>query len=133
MAESSPGLDYEMVRAGQAHPNVYIRKGKERFPLLQQRSLGAVEAIQKAGGWEAKYAEALAYLEKRLAAEPSACSRAGSGRRGLRAERVLGEWTSRMGAEYSTGGRIMAQPVLIKDAIGRAIQSLLQALVPTAA
>ena len=101
MAESSPGLDYEMVRAGQAHPNVYIRKGKERFPLLQQRSPGAVEAIQKAGGWEAKYAEALAYLEDRLAAETEKVL-AGGKWTGVASglNETWGEWTSRMGAEY---------------------------------
>ena len=102
MAESvARWLDYEMVRAGQAHPNVYIRKGKERFPLLQQRSIGAVEAIQKAGGWEAKYAEALAYLEKRLAAETESVL-AGGKWTGVASglNESWGEWQSRMGAEY---------------------------------
>ena len=101
MSESSPGWDYEMVRAGQAHPNVYIRKGKERFPLLQQRSPGAVETIQKAGGWEAKYAEALAYLETRLAAETERVLAGGKWTAvasGL--NESWAEWTSRMGAEY---------------------------------
>jgi hypothetical protein len=101
MAESSPGFDYEMVRAGQAHPNVYIRKGKERFPLLQQRSPGAVETIQKAGGWEAKYTEALAYLETRLAAETERVLAGGKWTAvasGL--NESWAEWTSRMGAEY---------------------------------
>ncbi len=101
MSESAPGLDYEMVRAGQAHPNVYIRKGKERFPLLQQRSIGAVEAIRKAGGWEAKYAEALAYLEKRLAAETERVL-AGGKWTGVASglNESWGEWQTRMGAEY---------------------------------
>jgi hypothetical protein len=101
MAESSPGFDYEMVRAGQAHPNVYIRKGKERFPLLQQRSPGAVETIQKAGGWEAKYTEALAYLETRLAAETERVLAGGKWTAvasGMNESWT--EWTSRMGAEY---------------------------------
>ena len=39
------------VKAGQQHPGVYIRKGKERFPLLTQRSPGTVETIEKLGGW----------------------------------------------------------------------------------
>jgi hypothetical protein len=94
-------MDWVMSKAGQAHPNVYIRKGKERFPLLQQRSPGAVEAIQKAGGWDAKYAEALSYLEKRLAAETERVL-AGGKWTGVASglNESWGEWTSRMGAEY---------------------------------
>jgi hypothetical protein len=100
MSGTSPGGDYEMVRAGQSNANVYERQGASRFPLNQQRAPGVVETVQKAGGWESEYALALDYLDKRMNAET---------------ERVLaGEWAgvrsslgessaefeSRMGAEY---------------------------------
>jgi hypothetical protein len=97
----TPSLPWQIEKAGQRYPGVYIRKGKERFPLLQQRSPGAVEAIQKAGGWDAQYAEALAYLEDRLAAETEKVLAGGkwSGvASGL--NESWAEWTSRMGAEY---------------------------------
>ena len=107
---SSPGEGYVQVKAGQKHPGVYIRKGKERFPLLTQRSPGTVETIEKLGGWEQRYSEALAYLEKRLQAETERVLAGGkwSGvASGL--NETWAEWQMRLGGEYQI--EMWIQPV----------------------
>jgi hypothetical protein len=102
MAVSSPGEDYTVVKEGQRYAGVYIRKGKERFPLLTQTSPGTVQTIQELGGWETRYAEALQYLEERLAFETERVLAGGKGSAVASAlNETWQEWTSRMGGELA--------------------------------
>ena len=94
-------MEWFISKAGQQHLGVYVRAGKDRFPLLTQRSDGAVETIQKMGGWDARYAEALQYLEERLAFETERILAGGKATAVASAlNESWSEWTSRMGAEY---------------------------------